>query len=227
MMATLPSLITFGSLTPWPSQDQILQLQREFHRKASLFGPLIEAVRDLDSLWRKMLSQDPALDVVDGRAAARKLEGLLSGTVNEYTRDEKRNALIMPITILAQIAQYLSFLEHSEVAHHNSVLESIATGGGVQGLCAGLLSAHAVASATTTEDVVAVSCTSLRLAFCVGAYVDADQVSNDGNAETTSLAVRWKEPTKLEDIQEVLLNHQNVCLLMSSYRSYSSDADYA
>ncbi|KAI3339589.1 hypothetical protein F4824DRAFT_455895 [Ustulina deusta] len=215
MMATLPSLITFGSLTPWPSQDQILQLQREFHRKASLFGPLIEAVRDLDSLWRKMLSQDPALDVVDGRAAARKLEGLLSGTVNEYTRDEKRNALIMPITILAQIAQYLSFLEHSEVAHHHSVLESITAGGGVQGLCAGLLSAHAVASAATTEDVVAVSCTSLRLAFCVGAYVDADQVSNDGNAETTSLAVRWKEPTKLEDIQEVLLNHQNTYIAVT------------
>ncbi|KAI0912704.1 hypothetical protein F4823DRAFT_633075 [Ustulina deusta] len=121
----------------------------------------------------------------------------------------------MPITILAQIVQYLSFLEHSEVAHHNSVLESIAAGGGVQGLCAGLLSAHAVASATTTEDVVAVSCTSLRLAFCVGAYVDADQVSNDGNAEATSLAVRWKEPTTLEDIQEVLLNHQNTYIAVT------------
>lgn len=163
-----------------------------------------------------MVDEDPALQAVDGRAAARKLEGLLlSGAVNEYTRDEKGNILIMPITILSQVVQYLSFLEHSEAADHKAVLESIAAGGGVQGLCAGLLSAHAMASATTIEDVVALAGTSLRLAFCVGAYVDADQVGNDGNADNASLAVRWKEPTNLGHIEEVLLHHPNAYIAVT------------
>ncbi|KAI1279817.1 hypothetical protein F5Y07DRAFT_396864 [Xylaria sp. FL0933] len=208
-MTTLPSLITFGSLTPLPSQDQILQLNGEFHRKASLLKPLIEAVRDLDSLWTETIDQDSALHVIDGKAAVRKLEGLLSGTINEPISDERRNILIVPITILNHVVQYLSFIGHIAVANYNCLIENVAAKGGVQGLCAGLLSAQAVASAETIEDIVALSCTSLRLAFCIGAYVDADQMSNDGNAESATLAVRWRDTRTLEDIQQILQNHRN------------------
>ncbi|KAI0100947.1 hypothetical protein GGR51DRAFT_530672 [Nemania sp. FL0031] len=208
-MATLPSLITFGSLTPLPTQVQILQLQEEFHRKAVLFRPLIEALHDLNSLWTEMTDQDPTLNIIDGRVAVKQLEELLSGTAKEHIYHERRNILVVPLTILTHVAQYLGFIEFSEVASHNYVLESVAARGGVQGLCAGLLSAQAVASATTVEDVVALSCTSLRLAFCIGAYVDTNQTSNNGNAESVTLAIRWKAPAKLEDVQKILLNHPN------------------
>jgi hypothetical protein len=211
-MARIPSLITFGSLTPLPTQHQVLQLQAEFHQKASLFRPLIEALRDLDSLWNKMMEKDPALNVIDGTAAVRKLEGLMLGTTIEHTYDERRNIIVVPLTILAHVAQYLSFVEQSGIADHNSVLEKVAAGGGIQGLCAGLLSAQALASADTVEDVITLSCTSLRLAFCIGAYVDANQVSNEGDAESATLAVRWKAPARLEDVQKILSNHPNVCL---------------
>ncbi|KAI0970858.1 hypothetical protein F4678DRAFT_434910, partial [Xylaria arbuscula] len=208
-MAALPSLITFGSLTPLPSQDQIVQLQREFHRPASLLKPLLEATRDLDSLWTEMAAHDLALNAIDGRAAVRKLVGLLSGTVNEPISDERRNILIVPLTILNHVVQYMSFIENSGVADHDRVVENVARRGGVQGLCAGLLSAQAVASATTAEDVAALSCTSLRLAFCIGAYVDVDQASSSGNAESATIAVRWRDARKLEDIKKILLKHQN------------------
>ncbi|KAI1294396.1 hypothetical protein F5Y03DRAFT_372919, partial [Xylaria venustula] len=208
-MAALPSLITFGSLTPLPSQNQIVQLHREFHRQASLFKPLLEATLDLDSLWTEMTDHDPSLDVINGRAAVRKLVGLLSGTVNDPISDERRNILVVPLTILNHVVQYMSFLENSGVSEHNSVLENVAHRGGVQGLCAGMLSAQAVASAVTAEDVIALSCTSLRLAFCIGAYVDVDQVSSSGNAESATMAVRWRDARKLEDIKKILLSHQN------------------
>ncbi|KAI1427472.1 hypothetical protein F5Y12DRAFT_712008 [Xylaria sp. FL1777] len=136
-MATLPSLITFGSLTPLPSQDQILQLQEEFHKKGILFEPLIKAVRNLDSLWTKTRDQDPVLSVIDGKAAVRKLEGLLSGKVNEQISVERHNVLIVPVTILNHL------------------------------------------------------------------------ISNKGNAESATLAVRWKDTRKLEDIQKILLCRHN------------------
>ncbi|KAI0432332.1 hypothetical protein F5Y09DRAFT_153540 [Xylaria sp. FL1042] len=208
-MATLPSLITFGSLTPLPSQDQILQLKGEFHRKASLLQPLMEAVRDLDSLWTEMTAQDPALEDIDGKSTVRKLEGLLSGTVNEDISDERHNIWIVPITILNHVMQYLSFIDHIGVASHSCVMENVAANGGVQGLCAGLLSAQAVSSAMTVEDIVALSCTSLRLAFCIGAYVDADQISIDGNDKSITLAIRWRDTRTLGDIQKILRNQQN------------------
>ncbi|KAJ8123635.1 hypothetical protein ONZ43_g462 [Nemania bipapillata] len=222
---TLPSLITFGSLTPLPTQDQILQLQEEFRHKASLFRPIVEAVYDLDTLWAKLTDEDPSLKIIDGRAAIQKLKGLLSSTVNEHIRDDRRNILVVPITILLHVVQYLSFVENSQGVDQNSILENVASGGGVQGLCAGLLTAQVVSSAATIEDIVTLSCTSLRLAFCIGAYVDTDQVSSDGNIKSATLAVRWKAPYTLEDIQKILLNYRDVCLPVSNYRYCSSNAD--
>ncbi|KAL2130202.1 hypothetical protein VTI74DRAFT_6769 [Chaetomium olivicolor] len=115
----------------------------------------------------------------------------------------------LPITILTHIVQYLSVLEHSgEAFDHKSVLQSVSAGGGIQGFCAGLLSALAVASGRTEGEVVALAATSISLAFCMGAYVDLDQAGNEGGGSCyTSLAVRWRAPTTCEDIQQILLNY--------------------
>jgi hypothetical protein len=213
-MATLPSLLAFGSLTPLPSRELILQLQETFRQKSSLLRPLVEAISDLDLIWTKLAEQHSSFNTIDGGAAIRSLQGILSGTVANDIRDEKRNIVIVPITVLTHIVLYLNFIEHSGVADHKSVLENVAAGGGVQGLCVGLLSAQAVSSATTVEDIVALSCTSLRLAFCIGACVDADQISSEGDVKSATFAIRWKAPTTLEDVQKLLQSYPNVRVSM-------------
>lgn len=220
----LPSLAIFGSLTRWPAQEHILQLQQEFGRRALLFRPLGEAARDLEALWYRLTDQDEALMAVEGRTAARTLAALFSDTpYDEPLCDEGRNVLLLPFAVLSQVAQYLGYLERSRFENsHESVLKStIAAGGGIQGFCAGLLSAQAVASATSLEDVVALSCTSLRLAFCAGAYVDSAQV----NTHTTNLAVRCKVAQDMEVLRDVVESIPEVCLFSPAYTPWAT-ADY-
>ncbi|KAI0856846.1 hypothetical protein F4860DRAFT_491443 [Xylaria cubensis] len=209
-MATLPSLLTFGSLGPLPTEEQVLQLQEEFQRRGSLFRPIVKTVHDLDSVWAKLTNQDPALSAIDGKSAIEKLEGILSGTVKEHIHDDMRNTIIAPMTILLQVAQYLSFVSGSGDPIHDSVLKSVAPKGGVQGLCVGLLSAQTVASATTVEDVVPVWCTSVILAFCIGAYVDLEIASSNGNAASVTGFLHFEPPTTREDIHNVLKDYKNI-----------------
>jgi hypothetical protein len=210
-MPTLPSLIALGSLAPWPTQDQLRELRMQLQRNI-LFEPITAATRDLASLWDCLADRDSSLGAVAGKDAAEKLAELVTSTGTVEDPSEKRkNIMTMPITTISQIVQYCAYLEDSDAAgDHGSVLESVAKGGGVQGFCAGLLSALAVASGRTKEEVVALAATSIKLAFCIGAYIDLDQVRNGGKSQDSTLAVRWKAPTTFEDIQRVLLNHPSV-----------------
>lgn len=209
-MAAVPSLIAFGSLASWPAPDRLQQLRNALRQQASL-RPIVEAIHDLALLWKALAIREPGLNVVAGKAAADQLAEWITGANGVRTVDEKQNVMTMPMTVVAQIVQYFSYLQQFDGAiHHSSILESVTAGGGIQGFCTGLLSALAVASGKTEEEVGKFAATSVRLAFCIGAYVDLDQGRNDGDSKASTLAVRWRTPTTLESIQRMLLNYPDV-----------------
>ena len=123
----------------------------------------------------------------------------------------------MPLTIISHITQYISYLrQFGEPLTHESIIKGVAVGGGIQGFCIGLLSALAVASAKTEDDVGYFAAIAFRLAFCIGAYVDFDQ-RQGGNAKASTLALRWKASTTLEDIELLLSRYPDVSLLFISF----------
>ncbi|KAI0159791.1 hypothetical protein GGR57DRAFT_521034 [Xylariaceae sp. FL1272] len=207
---TPPSLVTFGSLGPLPTEDQVLRLQREFSEKSSLFKPLVDTIHNLDSLWAKLLDQDPKLNAIDGRGAIQKLEGILTGAIKEPIHDDLRNIIIVPMTVLLHVTQYISFIEHSRTVDHSSVLQNVTCKGGIQGLCAGLLSAQTVASAASVGDIIALWCTSITLAFCIGAYVDVNQVDEGGQAASVTGFVHFEPPAAMAHIQKILSTYEDV-----------------
>lgn len=213
-MVALPSLIAFGSLAPWPDADRLQQLRIALREQPSL-KPIVEAIYQLPLLWKALESREPGLKAVAGKPAADQLAEWITGTNNIQHVDEKRNLMIMPMTIITQIVYYFSYLGQSGGAfHHGSVLESVAAGGGIQGFCTGLLSAIAVASGKNQEDTGNFAATSVKLAFCIGAYVDLDQCRDGGASKDSTLAVRWRTPTTLENIQRLYLNHPNVSSIL-------------
>ncbi|KAI0016488.1 hypothetical protein F4780DRAFT_772859 [Xylariomycetidae sp. FL0641] len=184
-MSNLPSLVAFGSVASWPEPEQLQQL-RQALRRNSLFHPVLASLRELGSAWRALVAHDPALSAVDGQASSEKLAELASDSDDIPVMKEKSNMMTLPITVVTQVVQYLSYLDHAgPTIDHASVLKSTAAGGGIQGFCAGLLSALAIAA------------TSVTLAFCVGAYVDKDQLMGGSGSQTSNLA----------DLQRLLLNH--------------------
>nr|AGI60156.1 type I polyketide synthase PKS4 [Dolichousnea longissima] len=150
---TLPSLIAFGALAPWPVSDRLDQLQNTLRHQKCLI-PIVKAFQELPLLWRALSDQDPSLNSIAGEAAAVHLAQWISGTGFAEIAENKGNVTRMPLTTMAQIADYISYLRQGgEPLGHESVRESVAAGGGIQGFCIGLLSALAVASGKTEDEV--------------------------------------------------------------------------
>ncbi|OKL59537.1 hypothetical protein UA08_04992 [Talaromyces atroroseus] len=206
-MTALPFLIAFGPLAPWPSRNHLQQLRLEL-RQSHLYEPIITAIYDLALLWQALVEQDSALEALNGSHAADELAAIVTGTAEMPTPEEKRNIITMPMTIVTQIVQYLSYLGQSDGSvDHNAILRNVTGEGGVQGFCAGLLSALAVASGSTEEEVVEMASTAVQLAYCIGAYVDMDQANGGGHTRYSNFAMRWKAPATLDDICNDLLKY--------------------
>lgn len=209
-MSTLPSLVVFGSIASWPDEDQLQQLITDLQQNTTL-GPIVATMRDLPLLWQKIATQDSILDVVPGKVAAEKLRRVAVGEVEVNISSWQQNMMTLPITVVIHTIQYLKYLESTEVpGDHSSLLRSVSAGGGIQGFCAGLLSALAVASGTTKEEVAELAATSVNLAFCIGAYVDLDQMKHGDISRSSNLAIRLKAPMTQDDIQKMLLDYTDV-----------------
>jgi hypothetical protein len=90
---------------------------------------------------------------------------------------------------------------------HSTILDHIVKEGGVQGFCAGLLSALAITSSLDEESIGIHGALFVRLAFSIGAYVDLDSLRH---GLTSCLAVKWKSPKSLDTVQKVLEIYDSV-----------------
>jgi hypothetical protein len=103
------------------------------------------------------------------------------------------NVYALPVTIVLQITQYIRYLGGLRLKNpHRSVLKGLGDGG-AQGFCVGLLGALTVSSSQTETDVADVAGISLRLAVCIGAYVDKDGEFGDAADSNACVALRWRE----------------------------------
>lgn len=215
-MDAIPSLVAFGALASWPAKDWQLRLKTTL-RESRALKPIVAALLELPSLWDTLTLNDPSLRASFGQAAATELAHWMIQDTCEHLLDEKRNALTMPMTVISHVMQYLEFLNQSRGAvAHPAVLESVTIGGGVQGFCAGLLSALAVASAKSEDEIGIFAANSIRLAFCVGAYIDLDQA---GSSAFTTLAVRWTPITSRKTIEDLLATYPEVRIEATAFVS--------
>ncbi|OAR02343.1 hypothetical protein LLEC1_04192 [Akanthomyces lecanii] len=207
-MTPLPSLVVFGPLTAWPSVEDLHRLRAELSHR-TLLAPIHETIRNLDTLWSEMCQIESELDTLPGQRAARQLSEFFDGNSSDgLIREESRNMITVPLTVIAHITQYMSFLEgNGQPIDHGAVLGS-ANFVGVQGLCVGLLSAVAVSSAMTKDEVVKLAASAIEIGFCIGAFVDLDQRNATEGTLYANLAVRWKSPMTLQSLRRFLRSYE-------------------
>lgn len=101
-----------------------------------------------------------------------------------------------PLTVIIHVVQLFNYLlaRHGPVHAYDNFLAS-ATPIGAQGFCVGFLTAAAVSCASDEDTLVKLCSNALRLAFCIGAYVDLEQL-NAGDNWTTAVMVSWSEKNK-------------------------------
>lgn len=77
----------------------------------------------------------------------------------------------------------------------------------MQGFCAGLLSALAVASSDDERKIGIHGAFSVYLAFIIGAYVESDALMH---GQTSCVAVRWRSPDSISSVENILEKHDGV-----------------
>lgn len=199
---SLPSLVTFGSLASWPSTDQLRDYRKAVISERTL-SPIIETLKRLPAFWDTLASTDGSLLGIAGRASADRLAEWITSGEGLSGEDTPPSAIAMPMTIIAHLCQYNDYIQRGEEdgLSHGLLLGHVAQKGGVQGFCAGLLSALAIAGAADTHTIGQCGALAVSLAFAVGANVDLDMLTS---GETKCLAVRWKTSAGLEELDDVI-----------------------
>ena len=199
-------LIVFGPQTSCPPKDFLAEIRKYLLSEPRL-GTFLEALKNLPSLWDRLVRHDQSLKAVPGRETLERLgDWIQHGGLPDETNAES-NLFGMPLTIIIHIVQYFHYLDGN--ISHTKLMEDVSTAG-VQGFCLGLLSAVAVGCARQEAEVNALAAVALRLAVCIGAYIDLQRAYTADSFDTVSLAVRWKSTTSHNLLLEVLQTYPEV-----------------
>lgn len=207
MATPFPSIVAFGSQTIWPTSDYLFQL-----RAALLLEPRLKkfllSIKELPTLWQDLVAYDPRLRAVPGQECLDDLVEWVNHGEFLIKPAVPPNVLIMPFTIVIHIIQYFRYLSSLKTTQA-VVLEHLKEGG-AQGFCTGILTAVAVACSKSEEDVSNLAAVALKLAICIGAYVDLDGAFGKESDETTSIAVRWRSEAGRDRVLEILKSYPGV-----------------
>lgn len=215
-----PSLLVFGPQTELPSQQDLAGLRQELIQNPAL-SSLKLAVEDLLRFWHTLTDFDPDLCQVPGTEYLSHFQHwILEGGAFPHHLTRNPNVYALPVTVILQITQYIRYLSGLGVKNpHRHVLNGLLDGG-AHGFCVGLLSALAVSSSQTEADVATVAATSMRLAVCIGAYVDKDGRSGELPHPTACVAVRWSNDHAdgKNEIIALVRTYQDVRLIASNWK---------
>ncbi len=156
-------------------------------------------MKNLPRFWQTLTNFDPSLSRVPGAKYLDDLQRwIVDGDAFPHHLGDAPNVYSLPVTLILQIIQYVRYLNRlGEKDPHRLVLEGLQAGG-IQGFCVGFLSAIAVSSSESAADIAAVAAVSLRLAVCIGAYVDQDGSFAEQANQTSCLSIRWRS----DDVDE-------------------------
>lgn len=208
----LPSLVVLGPQTPSPSAEHLSQLRLVLlkDRRLAIF---LAAIKDLPSLWPVLVEANPSLTQVPG---LQLLEGIKrwidQGDFPAQHSETLPNVLSTPLTVILQIVEYFNYLDHlGPAVSHAQILDNVQNGG-IQGFCTGFLAAISLACSKDERDISELGSIALRLAVCVGAYVDLDGRFAHPPCETSCVTVRWTATAGKFQVLNILKDYSGVCV---------------
>ncbi|KAL4931704.1 uncharacterized protein BDV17DRAFT_301824 [Aspergillus undulatus] len=167
---------------------------------------LPKALDALEDLWTDILEACPDLTPIAGREALGQLRLFFSAR-SEAAGLIEGPARSIVLSIITVISQAVDLWRHASTDVRVASIPASGSVKGlshvkdVQGFCIGFLTAAAVASSSTQKALERNVAVALRLAVCVGALVDLDNILN---SPAVSVSVRWKSETQYEELERLL-----------------------
>lgn len=237
MSSSIPSLIVCGSQTIPPARETLDQLASYLTQSSN---PELKAVREvilaLPALWTTLkateplfhaLSDEPIISLRDwlSRHDTGSEVGNDSYSYNIphlHIPDTLPNILLAPLTVVIHIAQYSQYLDGlgldgSDDAHAHirnpTAAQTTGVGSKFQGLCIGSLSAAALDASPTRTALVQNAAAAVRLAVCIGAYIDAGRLTDSRSnscSEIVCVIARWGVDCCREMVDGILSRYPEV-----------------
>lgn len=187
-----PAMLVFGPQAEHPSDSVTDELRLELVNSNALLA-LREAAQQLPVFWQELVTFDPALSQVPGSEFLGNIKHWLEdGAALQRQEGGSPNHFALAVTTLLQFSQYSHYLSCLGHDAHSKVVQNLQRGG-AQGFCVGFLNAVAVASSRNESDLGAYAAVALRLAVCIGAYVDLDGRYASPRKDFSAVAILWKE----------------------------------
>jgi hypothetical protein len=183
-----PVTVFFGPVYPELTESS-LRIQQYLCEKGSA-GWLDDTLEGLPSVWEDIVRQWPALKKVSGESQLRQLTQYLRRKSSLPVKDTL-NFLLIPVTVLRHIMEFQKLKDERKDLEIRDV----------QGFCVGVLAAITACWEHDDAEFPKVVSMVLRLAVCIGALVDLDELNGP---PSQSMAVRWKTKCEHRQLGEVL-----------------------
>ncbi|KAG6052579.1 Type I Iterative PKS [Claviceps sp. LM77 group G4] len=191
-----------------PPTKEVNRLRQALLRHKCICQPLKATLKELPTLLQQLIASDDGLKELP--AVVTSIDSLAqwldSGPATLSLDDDPPHAAILPLTILLQTALFLQHLDDtaSQVSSFNVIIQSLQKFG-VQGFCIGFLTAAAIAFSESKEHLAQHVAISLRLAMCIGVYVDSNIYAVDPPSPALAVSVRWRPDQFSEEQVEGIL----------------------
>lgn len=211
MTIQTPKLLLYGPQARFPSTEESNQLHRVFTNHTGLFQDIVATVNELSNLYQQLVTSDPSLSHVPGGASLLSLQRWLQLGDLPKDVDDLPNVAALPLTVVLQTALYLQHLDRNGVkTNYKDSLKSFQQHG-VQGFCTGFLTAAATAFSENESQLAGNIGISIRLAMCIGAYVDQNTVYAEPPSPACALSIRWKQGNfSAAQVKDLLKGYSNV-----------------
>lgn len=237
MPSSIPSLIVCGSQTIPPSRETLDNLASYLTKSPN---PELQAVREavlaLPELLVTLKATEPQFQELSDEPIISLRDWLLHHDTDSEDGNDScslshlkihetlPNILLAPLTVIIHIAQYSQYLDglglddsddaHAHIRQSTTSQNTTDIGPKFQGLCIGSLSSAAL-DASPTRTVLARNATAaLKLALCIGAYVDSQRLAGFGSnfcSEMVCFIARWGEDCSRETVEGMLSRYSEVC----------------
>ncbi|KAG6007492.1 Type I Iterative PKS [Claviceps maximensis] len=189
------NLFLCGPQSRFPPPKDVDRLRKVLLRRECIHQSLQATLKGLPDLLRQLLAFDDSLRGVQAVASIECLaQWLDSGNHTPFYDNDVLHAVVLPLTVLLQTAMFLEHLEKTtdQLPSFSQATQSLEKYG-VQGFCIGFLTAAAIAFSDAEEQLAQHIAVSLRLAMCIGVYVDRDTYAGDPPNPVFVASVRWRQ----------------------------------
>ena len=207
--ATNQSIVLFGPQLTDVTANK-LSVAREILSIHQALKHLRDTVLDFNSFGKHLEISDPALGSIGIARSSQILSKWMKGEDSEILQelDNHSNAISTPFTIIYEVLLYFQRLIGSSTTEDRV---QIARDTHFEGLCVGQLVATAARLSTSLEHLARLSSVAVRLALCIGAYVNLDQHKLGDEKHSRCLAVTCGDGLgNVERLQSILSEFDSV-----------------